>query len=204
MTEGDEGSRDGKWMLSLEGVTHVPVDVGAQAVLELPVGLRVLGGYGVIPSAFIDLVTPSEYNGEQVDTSLYDGGHAWRLGAGLRPSSRIGLYFDAGLVRATLEGSVRQRIGATGAVGDFELTSRLSLWFFEVGYQGHVAPHVVLGVGLGLMGTMDASSDVSATPSSLGSNAQALTDEAANEVDRELESYGVVPTLTLRAGFDLL
>src|SRR5512133_148120 len=45
------------WKLSLEGVTRAPVDVGGQAVLELPFRLRILAGYGFVPNAFSGLFT---------------------------------------------------------------------------------------------------------------------------------------------------
>jgi hypothetical protein len=191
-------------MLSLEGVTHVPVDVGAQVVLQTPGGLRLLGGYGFVPNAYIDLVTPDEKNGHKLESSLYDSGTAMRFGIGVQPSSKVGLYFDGGLIRASLSGSVHEPIGAQGSVTEFELQSKLSLWFLEAGYQGHLGERVVLGIGLGVMGTLDASSEVSADGKTVSSNSQALTDAAAAEVDRELESYGIVPTLTLRLGFDAL
>ncbi len=194
-----------EWMLSLEGVTHVPVDVGAQVVLETPVGFRLLAGYGFIPNAYIELVTPSEKDGQKVEQSLYESGTAYRFGIGMRPSPKLGLYFDGGLIRASLSGSVTEPVGLTGsAVGEYELSSKLSLWFVEAGYQGHLSERVVAGLGIGVMGTLDANSEVSGTPKSVGSNSQALTDEAAAEVDRELESYGIVPTVTLRFGFDVL
>ena len=194
-----------EWMLSLEGVTHIPVDVGAQVVLETPVGFRLLAGYGFIPNAYIELVTPSEKDGQKVEQSLYESGTAYRFGLGVRPSPRLGLYFDGGLIRASLDGSVTEPVGLTGAtVGEYELSSKLSLWFVEAGYQGHLSERVVAGLGIGLMGTLDANSEVSGSPKSVGSNSQALTDEAAAEVDRELESYGIVPTVTLRFGFDAL
>lgn len=200
--KADESSS--QWMLSLEGVTHVPVDVGAQVVLETPGGFRLLGGYGIVPNAYIELVTPEEKNGQKVESSLYDSGNAMRFGIGMRPSPKLGLYFDAGMIRVALSGSVHEPVGATGSVAEFELRSKLSLWFVEAGYQGHLGERVVLGVGIGLMGALDASSEVSAQGKAVSSNSQALTDEAAAEVDRELESYSIVPTLTLRMGFDAL
>ncbi len=206
MAGGNTPSRPpAEWMLSLEGVTHIPVDVGAQVVLETPGGFRLLAGYGFIPNAYIELVTPSEKDGQKVEQSLYESGTAYRFGIGLRPSPSMGLYFDGGLIRASLNGSVTEPVGLTGsAVGEYELSSKLSLWFVEAGYQGHLSERVVAGLGIGVMGTLDANSEVSGSPKSVGSNSQALTDEAAAEVDRELESYGIVPTVTLRFGFDAL
>lgn len=190
-----------QWMWSVEGVTRAPVDMGVQTVLQTPVGLRLGAGYGVIPGAYLDFVTDAAAgeSEQRAAASIFESGRALRLFAGVRPSSKLGLYGDVGLVRATLDGSWQQN----GLPARYDITSRLNLWFAEVGYQGHVSRRLVLGVGLGVVGMMSATTE--AVPNrSLGASQQALTDEASASVDRQLEEFGLLPSLTLRLGFDLL
>ena len=45
------------WMLSLEGVTHAPIDMGFQLGLETPQRVRVFAGYGWVPGSYMNLLT---------------------------------------------------------------------------------------------------------------------------------------------------
>lgn len=184
-------------MWSLEAATHAPVDIGIQTVLEAPVGLRLGGGYGVVPAVYLDFVTDAA--GAQSGTSIFDSGSALRLFAGIRPSQRIGLYFDGGYVRATLDGSLRE----SALPASYSVTSRLDLWFIEMGYQTVLSERFVLGAGVGVVGLMNATTEASPN-GDVGKNSQALTDEATAEVDRQLEDFGLLPTVSIRLGFDLL
>jgi glycyl-tRNA synthetase alpha subunit len=81
------------------------------------------------------------------------------------------------------------------------LRSRLDLWFFELGYQGHLGDRFILGVGLGMIGTFDASTSVVAQGDA---PRNAALSQVSRRVDDSFERYGYAPTLSLRAGFDFL
>jgi hypothetical protein len=75
------------------------------------------------------------------------------------------------------------------------------MWLVELGYQTDIAGRVVLGIALGAMGVIDARSRL--TPSGAFPE-QSLLSQTEEAVDQHLERYGVLPTLTLRLGFDLI
>jgi hypothetical protein len=203
--------RDG-WLFSLEGVTHAPIDVGVQAGLEMPFGLRVFGGYGWVPEAYIDTLTGIAARAtddariiEVLDSAHYSGRTA-RVTIGIRPFRRLGLYLDAGYAHASLEASralPQIEIPGYGTLrGGYRMKTGLDLWVVEVGYQVQIARRLVLAAGLGATGTLDARTTIAAVD---GAPADAdIAAEASRRVDRAFETYGTVPTLTLRIGFDLI
>lgn len=203
--------RDG-WLFSVEAVTHAPIDVGVQVGLETPFGLRVFGGYGWVPAAYIDTLTGIAASAtddsrviEVLDSAQY-GGRTARVTLGIRPFRRIGLYLDAGYAHATLEASralPQIEIPGYGTLrGGYQLRTGLDLWLVEIGYQLQFARRVVLGVGIGATGTLDAKTTIAAVDGA-PSDAEVAA-EASRRVDRAFETYGIVPTLTLRLGFDLI
>jgi hypothetical protein len=207
-----------EWMLSAEGVTHAPIDIGFQAGIEFPFGLRLFGGYGWVPDAYMDLIVDAATAGtdvsgaQQVVESAYDSGTTWRIQAGIRPSKKIGLYIDGGYSQVRLDGSLAaDEIAAAAGVPPGQVTgqayaveSTVHMWLVEIGWQATLADHLVLGIGAGVMGTIDSSTE--ATPSFAGTSAQerALSEVASDVLDQQIENYGFVPTITLRLGFDLI
>jgi hypothetical protein len=203
--------RDG-WLFAIEGVTHAPIDVGVQAGLETPFGLRVFGGYGWVPEAYIDTLTGIAASAtddsrilDVLDSAQYSGRTA-RVTVGVRPFRKLGLYLDAGYAHASLEASralPQIEIPGYGTLrGGYRLRTSLNLWVVEIGYQLQIARRLVLAAGLGATGTLDAETTIAAVggaPTDAG-----IAAEASRRVDRAFESYGTVPTLTLRIGFDLI
>jgi hypothetical protein len=200
------------WMLAVEGVTHAPVDMGLQVGLETPQGLRLFGGYGWVPGSYMNLLTgiaASASNNAYADALLDDAsyhGHTWRVQVGWRPFRAIGLYGDVGYARLNAEGALNlasSRIPQLAVFGGgYEASTRLDMWLIELGYQAQIADRLVLGLALGAMGTLDASTRITAVNGAPTNSA--ILDTAASEADDALEKYGIVPTLTLRLGFDLI
>jgi hypothetical protein len=97
----DEDTRAAKrrreqWMLSLEGVTHAPVDVGFQLGVETPFRLRLFGAYGWVPRPYMNLLTgvaagasDNPYADALLDKAEYTG-HSWRVQAGVGPGRARG------------------------------------------------------------------------------------------------------------------
>jgi hypothetical protein len=195
------------WMLSLEAVGTAPVDVGAQVGLQTPFGLRVFGGYGWIPAASLGWLkgTSASSDGASATVDTASGsGHIFRLKVGIQPFQDLGLYLDAGYARADLAATV----DLTGSVtnvgslsGGYYATSSLDLWLVELGYQWVVERRLVVGLGLGFMGTIDAHTTITPVGAGVDSTALGVAESAVNGA---LESYGFVPTLSLRVGFDVL
>ncbi len=200
-------------MLALEAVTHAPLDIGFQVGFEARPGVRVSGGYGRVPGAYLGLVTRAARNASNADplataliTDGFQGGYTWRVQGGIRPFSKLGLYLDAGYARVALAGSLDSRAvpsaGALGVQGGYSVDAVLHMWLIELGYQAHVGDHVVLAVGGGVMGTFAAHTTISTQAGSV--RLPAVDPSTASTVDELLEKHGYLPTLTLRLGFDLI
>jgi hypothetical protein len=200
------------WMLSLEGVTHAPIDAGFQAGLETPIGLRLFAGYGWVPSAYLGVWSgvasslSSDARAQALFQSGFDSGTSWRIAAGLRPFHNLGLYLDVGYSALDIRGSVAASdlsgSAGLGAVpGDYQVRSSLHMWLAELGYQGIIADRVVLAMGVGVMGTLSAHTTVTAEG---GAPKDPALADVASKVDSALESHGVTPTLTVRLGFDMI
>jgi hypothetical protein len=201
-----------RWLLSVEGVTHAPIDLGVQVGVETPPGLRLFMGYGWVPGGYINLLTGiagsasrDSYAQAILRESDY-AGHTWRVQAGFRPWRALGLYADVGY--AQLRANAQLNLAASGVAeleaigGGYRASTRLDMWLVELGYQGQLAERLVLGLALGAMGTFEATTRIAAVDGA-PTNSVVLR-EAATETDAALEKYGIVPTLTLRIGFDLI
>lgn len=220
--ENSRGRRD--WLLSLEGVTNAPVDVGVRVTAQTPFGARLSSGFGVIPGAYLSLINNAvagtgaydDRTAGIVDGS-FDGGTAWRTQIGFSPFERVGLYLDVGYALVNLSGSVygddvapdgtKDLVVDGTAVRDagYRVDTTMHLWLVELGWQGQIFDRMVLGMALGVMGTLSAST--SAEPNfEQGRTApvKRLSRQYTSEVDAVLEKYGYVPTLTLRLGYDVL
>jgi hypothetical protein len=213
----DEDARAAKrrreqWLLSLEAVTHAPIDMGVQLGLETPQGLRLFGGYGFVPGTYMGLLTGvaanasgNSYAAALLDQAKYQG-HTWRIQAGLRPFRAIGLYGDFGYARLSAKGSLDLSSSGMPVLealgGGYVATTNLDMWLVELGYQGELADRLVLGLALGCMGTLKSKTTIAAVDGAPTNNA--ILNSAASQADAALEKYGIVPTLTLRLGFDLI
>jgi hypothetical protein len=207
-----EERRRRAWMLSLEGVTHAPVDVGFQLGLETPQGLRLFGGFGWVPGGYMNLLTGTAGNASGnsyahalLDQAKYDG-HTWRAQVGWRPFRALGLYGDVGYARLDAQGSLDlafssvPQLAALG--GGYLASTRLDMWLVELGYQVQIADRIVLALALGAMGTFDSTTSITAVNGAPTNSA--ILNSAATQADNAIEKYGIVPTLTLRLGFDLI
>jgi hypothetical protein len=215
-SERDSDARQAKrrrddWLLSLEGVTHAPIDVGAQVGLETPQRLRLFAGYGWVPGSYMSLLTgvAASASGNSYARALLDDaeyrGHTWRVQVGFRPFRSLGLYADVGYARLRAKGSLDLASSSVAALADlgggYRADTKLDMWLVELGYQGQIADRLVLGLALGAMGTLESTTTIASVD---GAPSSSLLNDAAAQADTALESYGIVPTLTLRLGFDLI
>jgi hypothetical protein len=200
-----------EWLLSFEAVTHAPIDVGAQVGLETPQRLRLFAGYGWVPGSYMSLLTnvAASASGNSYARALLDDaeyrGHTWRVQVGFRPFRGLGLYADVGYARLLAKGSLDLASSSVPTLADlgggYRAATKLDMWLVELGYQGQIANRLVLGLALGAMGTFEATTTIASVD---GAPRSALLNDAAAQADAALESYGIVPTLTLRLGFDLI
>lgn len=218
------GTRDGaRWLLSLEAVTNAPVDMGARVTLEAPFRARLSLGAGVVPRPYLKAVNRivaaagayQERTADIVDGS-FDDGSTWRAQVGFRPFAGYGFYIDGGYSRVRLSGNVYVADVAP-SLGDlviagvsvrdagYRVTMTMHLWLVEIGWQARVFDRLVLGAGLGVMGTVSARTRAEPDfEQGRSAVARALSRRATQTIDDAIETYGYLPTLTVRLGFGLL
>jgi hypothetical protein len=197
-------------MFSMEGATRTPVDVGVQATLESPFHLRLSAGYGWVPTSYSSLFTgiaSSASGNAEVSAILTHAsyqGRTLRAAIGVRPFTTAGLHIDFGYARLNLDGALDLAASGVPALesqsGVYQAHATMDAWLVEIGSQFE-AWGVVCGFAFGLMRTFAAHTTVSAAN---GASANQLLGSAAQQADAALKTYGYVPTLTLRLGFDLL
>ncbi|HEY6562179.1 MAG TPA: hypothetical protein VI072_33155 [Polyangiaceae bacterium] len=212
-SEDAENFRD-QWMVALSLATHAPVDLGLELAVETPIRLRFLAGLGYVPSGYLSVITGALVGADALNdesrTLIEDGfesGRAWRLGIGIRPFKNFGAYLDGGFSHLSVSGSIdaneaRELTGVRLSTS-YKVKSSLSAWFLELGYQGLIADRVLLAFGFGVMRSIN--SRTSADPTGQPSATESLFDDAAtNAADDAIEKYGIIPTLNLRLGFDVI
>ena len=197
------------WMLSLEAVTRVPLEAGFQAGVEMPFGLRVFAGYGWVPAAYVSLITGVAAGSRAqasviLDSAEYSGNSA-RVGLGIRPFRSFGGYFDASYAHvrllATRDIPAFSVPGYSFPGGTYELRTGFDLWAVELGYEAELDRRFVLAGALGLTGAFQSNTVI--RPRGNAPNEQPALSEAASDIDHVFRT-NVLPTLTLRIGFDLI
>lgn len=213
--ESAEATSSGKsslqpWLLSVEAVTHAPVDIGMQIGGETPFGLHVYAGIGWIPSSYAGLlrgIAASATSDPEARALLQQAdysGNTWRIQMGIRPFKQVGLYLDGGYSHVSFSGSANlSQSGDPTLVaigGNYVSSTALDMWLIEIGYLGEIKNRLVIGGALGLMRARDSSTTLTRTDGA----SSPLFGALASRADSAFESYGFVPTLTLRVGFDVL
>jgi hypothetical protein len=169
--------------------------------------MRIFTGFGFIAAdqiaSFVSNAT-SDPRAELVLGLPSYSGNIWRAQVGFRPFKKAGLYVDGGYARATIHGE----LNLSGTLledelgdGGYRIRSSLDLWLLELGYQWEIARRGIVAVGGGVMSTFNADTHVQATG---GAPSDSRFTQGAEQANRAFESYGTIPTLTLRLGVDLL
>jgi hypothetical protein len=195
------------WMLSLEAVTRVPLEAGMQAGVETPFGLRLFAGYGWVPSAYIGLVAGVAGGAEAsviLDSAQYSGDSA-RIGVGIRPFRALGAYLDVSYAHVRLDATrdipAFSVPGFSFPGGTYALHTGFDLWSVELGYEAELARRFVLAGALGLTGALQSNTVI--RPRGGAPDEEPALSQASADIDHVFRT-NVMPTLTLRLGFDLI
>jgi len=206
-TEPKDRTKD--WTLAIEGAANVPLDVGFEAGVDMPFGLRLFGGYGWIVAPYATFLRGASVSDGPARVTIDQArasGHLLRAKLGIRPFRQLGFYFDAGYARAELDGTVdlTGSVSGVGSIsGGYNASSSLDLWLVELGYQAKIENRLILAVGLGFTGTIAANTTISPLGVAQQSDPTAIR-LSESSADRAFEKYGYVPTLNVKLGFDLL
>jgi hypothetical protein len=122
----------------------------------------------------------------------------------VRPFRSLGLYADFGYARLSVDGTLDLAASGVPALqslgGGYQAHTTVDMWLVEVGSQQELWDRVIMGFAFGVMGTFDARTSIA---SENGAPTSPALGQAAKQTDAALKSYGFVPTITLRLGFDL-
>jgi len=199
------------WILSLEAITHAPIDIGCQVLLETPIRARVSIGAGWIPSAYSGLLTSiaASVSGDPLVNAILNhasyGGRSFRAQAGFRPFPLLGLYGEFGYARLDVDGDLDLSSSGVPALaslgGGYRAHTAMDMWFVEIGSQNELWDRLTIGLALGVMWTIDARTTISSVR---GAPISPVLGQAAQQSQEALKTYGIVPTLTLRFGYDFI
>lgn len=211
--------------VGVEAVTDVPVNVGARAWVELPYGIRISTGLGVMPSAYVDLINLilvdagaySQETGDVIGAAI-ENALLWRTHVGWRHGDS-GFYVEGGYALATLGGGltgeevlravtgVDRPAEATEAIG-FTAGAMVHMIDAEIGWVDRVWEGLTVRVALGFAGTVAADAVVEPDRAPRGPVARAYVDElsaaGATYIESQLTSYVFTPTITVALGWQFL
>lgn len=210
LAEHDQAQEDERtskqWMVAIEAFTRAPLDMGVQAGLEFPYGVRFAAGYGWVPQPYLSFLTESVAVSAGVSSNAtallregLQGGNTFRLQGGIRPFESLGFYLDAGYAHVSLHGSLSGSSLTGVGSGDYTADASIGMWLVELGYQAWIGRHFTLAGALGVTGTLSSTTKLDGP----GVDPEVAAD-IARSVDEQIEQYGTLPTLTLRLGFDVI
>ena len=123
----------------------------------------------------------------------------------MRPFRRLGLYGDFGYARVSVDGALDLSSSGVpsleGLGSGYQAHTTVDMWLVEVGSQGELWDLIVVAFAFGVMGTFDARTSIASVNSAPSGPALG---QAAQRTDSALKTYGFLPTITLRLGYDLL
>jgi hypothetical protein len=199
------------WILSLEAVTHAPIDIGCQAFLETPIRARLSMGAGWIPSTYSGLLTSiaASASGDPLANAILNhasySGQTFRVQAGFRPFPRLGLYGEFGYARLSVDGDLDLASSGVPALvslgGGYQAHTTMDMWLVEIGSEDELWDRMMIGLAFGVMWTFDARTTITSVR---GAPTSPVLGQAAHQAEAALKTYGVVPTLTVRLGFDFI
>lgn len=218
----DELVRDHEqWHLSLDIQTEAPVAITLGLSLEMPAGIRIKTGVGIVPSPYVELINVISTEAGWYDaatatliSATIDNSFIWRTHLGWRPFAEYGFYFGAGYSLVALGGGLTgpeivaavvadppQGTGQGQSALEIDATAMLHMLDLEIGYEWLITEIWTLRVGLGGTFTVAGSSEL--TVDTAGASqpqwAGPLTSKGEAYLDDVFTSY--VHTLTLNLAF---
>lgn len=210
------------FQLDAAATTVVPLMIGAQVTLELPVRLQLQGELGVLPGAYVDaadsiLVSTGAYGDAEsqiVRAALRDS-MVMRLSAGWRPFEDHGFEMFGGYTMINLGTSVTARdaveaytaVTLPAGVGteSVDLDATIHAVHATIGWRWVVADHLTIRTSLGYVHALSASTHVT-VPDSVSnvagaSNVDNATSLAEARLDDLMTTYGELPTVGLSVGY---
>lgn len=193
--------------------THVPISLGVEANLVLPLGFLLRGHFGFMPEPYVGLI-----NGVATGLGAYDSsvaalvdrsaGNAFvmRLSAGMRPVPGYGFEVLAGytMIRANAQVPVEEFEQATGqsmpGMEGVGLGATLHAFHVEMGWSALVWDHLVIRASIGWVHTLGAEAGID-VPQAIRDRAGGRIEEIEGDVRENLTTYGFSPELRVGVGY---
>lgn len=185
--------------------THVPITVGLEANLELPLGLLLRGHVGLMPSPYLGIINgvASGFGAyDQSVASLVDrtGGDALvlRFSGGIRPAPGYGFEVLAGytMIHASTRVPVEDFEQATGqsmpGMDSVGISATLHAFHVEMGWSALVWDHLVIRGSIGWVHTLAAEGSID-VPAAIRARAAGRIEAVETDVREALTSYGFSP-----------
>lgn len=210
--------------LTIEAATDIPMSVGLRSRYELPFGLRLSLGAGVVPKLYVDGINAvvrglgayDEATAQLIANSL-ESSLMISPALGYRPFPTLGLYTEAGYRFVALGGSAtaaeliagltENPVPETPAEGSraFSAASTLHMASIEVGYEWQLAPQWLLRAALGGAFTLSAQTSIEPEFEPRAPLAvRGFADEGERYLEQTQERYIHTPYIGVSAGYILL
>ncbi|WP_236607343.1 hypothetical protein [Sandaracinus amylolyticus] len=201
--------------LDLAIATQVPLTVGVEANIELPLGLLIRGHLGFMPEPYLGLMNDVVHGigayGDEI-ASLVDrsGSNALvvRVSGGIRPVPGYGFEILAGYTRIGAETRVgiddfEAAVGQTmryPGLDEVGIDAELHMLHVELGWSALVWDHLVIRGSIGWAHTLGASTSI-VVPDEVRGLAPEMFDDIERDVEDALETYGFTPQLSFAVGY---
>lgn len=201
--------------LDLAIATHVPVSLGVEANLVMPLGLLLRAHLGFMPEPYVGLIndvaqTFGAYDDQIASVVSRSGANSFvlRLSGGIRPVPGYGFEILAGytMVRGGANIATRDFEGATGQSMNYPgldtigISAVLHAFHAEIGWSALVWDHLVIRASIGWMHTL-AAEDAIDVPPELRARAGGRIEEIENSIRRGLTTWAFSPEARIGVGY---
>lgn len=201
--------------LDLAIATHVPVSLGVEANLVMPLGLLLRAHVGFMPEPYVGLIndvaqTFGAYDDQVASVVSRSGQNSFvlRLSGGIRPVPGYGFEILAGytmirggahIATADFEAATGQSMNYPGldAIG---ISAVLHAIHVEIGWSALVWDHLVIRASIGWMHTL-AAEDAIDVPADLRARAGGRIEEIENSIRRGLTTWAFTPEARIGIGY---
>lgn len=205
--------------LTAEILTDFPLGVGGALQAEWSYRLRTSVSLQWLPEAYVTVAedVAQEIGGYNDITSALVRAAAqnalvFRVHAGWRPLTDLGLYFDVGYTLLALGGDVTTEDIAGAARGpqtsvpgsSWDITTFNHFLDVQVGWRIDLYERLSLRVAIGFAFTVASDATIDVVESPFPEAAARLADAVAPDLEDIFTSYVHTPTLTLALGYDII
>jgi hypothetical protein len=208
--------RDDEVALDVAVATHIPISLGLEANLALPVGpiaLLVRGHFGFMPEPYVGIINGvaqglGAYDADVATLVSQSGGNAFvmRLSGGIRPAPGYGFEILAGytMIAASTRVSVREFEQATGqsipGLESIGVSATLHAFHLEMGWSALVWDHLVIRGSIGWVHTLGAEGRID-VPEEMRNRSRGRVDAIESDVRDALTTYGFSPEVRIGIGY---